>query len=141
MFVALSGQTDWNKERAAITKATSLWQGSNVDSYNYTQQVMCHCPPALLDPINVTVIRGEIASAVDGITGSPADRQWVTTVDDLLGLIQLTLDQATNNPPNELIAVEYDSVLGYPTSYTHDIGFICDTRREITFSGFTPLSS
>ena len=93
-----------------------LWQSLSIDDYNYRFQNLCFCGRDFAQPGLVHVLDGAIVSVEHIDTGDSLDPNIFLTVDGLFDELQGGIDNHIAE-----IVVEYDSVLGYPTSLYIDI--------------------
>lgn len=92
-----------------LDAARARWADAGLDAYTMTLERICFCPPDYRGPYQVVVRNGVLASVrLDGATLDP-DRG--VTVDALFQLIEEAYEQEA-----EVVVVEFDAELGYPTS-------------------------
>ena len=114
----ISGLVDPNDLRE-LASARAQWKARPFADYRYEVRVLCFCPPQLTEWTRVTVQGGVVTSAeaVDPDPNSPIDdlRYWVP-IDSLFVDLRRTMTDRALRTYLDAIVVDYDPVLGYPTS-------------------------
>jgi hypothetical protein len=113
------------------------WQSVGFADYTYRVDRACFCGFAGLAEIEV---RNSVIVAVtqvhDGSAVEPEFFQFYDTVEDLFDLIE---DAIAREP--QVLNVEYDAQLGYPTSIELDYAFnVADDELTVTVSGLMGAS-
>ncbi len=137
--LALSGAfspTDTAAGEAETPQA--LWESQAVESYRYTIQVGCFCPPELRDPVNVEVLNGEVESVTyvaDGTAVNMAFFESYSTIDKVFTILN---DAEAQDPAR--FDVTYDETYGVPLSVNIDISeMMADEEIYLTISDFEPI--
>ena len=138
-ILALSGAFSPTTSNTAQPETPqALWESQDIDSYHYTLQVGCFCPPEVREPVIIEVVNGEVASityAVDGTAANPEFFEQYNTVDKLFTVIN---DAEAQDPARSEIT--YDETYGVPLSVTIDLSEqIADEEIYLTVSDFEPI--
>ncbi len=140
--VALSVWLTWpTTADGAIAKANqpqALWQSSGIDSYRLTLTVSCFCPQELLQPVNIEVINGELASLAYDADGTAADPMFFEGYTSINKLHQIIADATAQKPAR--LEVTYDDTTGMPLKVDIDISeLMADEEIRFTINDFERL--
>jgi hypothetical protein len=108
--------------RTVVEEHLERWRASHVVSYKYVvaQNCMPMCPP-----LEIEVRNGSPFSVRDSDSGKPvvvdADTRWLLTIDSIFA----KLKTMRVSPPEHILQVDYDPVLGYPIDIRHFPGMGC----------------
>jgi hypothetical protein len=107
-------------------------------NYTYTMRIGCFCPQDITSPVNVLVMSGKTDSVVYQRDGTPATNEVFASVDTIEDLFTI-IRKAIVDKADEL-NVEYDPILGYPSSISIDpIKTAIDEERGYTVMDFAIL--
>ncbi len=115
---------------AEVNQPQALWQSLDIDSYRYTLTVSCFCPQELLQPVNIKVINGELASLTYADDGAAADSMFFEGYTSINKLHQIIADATAQNPAR--LDVTYDDTTGVPLKVDIDISELM-ADEEIRF--------
>lgn len=94
------------------------WRDRKIDSYEFTLQIQCFCPPPANIPLKIWVKQGKIVK----VTNSQTQQQLtlplqpdVKTIDQLFEIINQAIQQKVDH-----LVVTYDAQWGYPTKIVID---------------------
>jgi hypothetical protein len=130
-FLPAQGNALPTKRKLAILEQRAAWQAAGIDDYAWRVQLSCFCLP--LEPLDVEVVDGEVAS-VRSLDGAPGDATSspALTVDDVFVKMLATIDNGG------IVQAEYGS-FGEPLSVTLDASLNGDDDElYIESSRFTP---
>jgi Family of unknown function (DUF6174) len=101
-----------------LATARVRWASADIQSYHFEYNRVCFCLPEARGPAVVTVRNGVVTDVelvqTNSVTGEPILAAF-PTIDDLFDLIQRAIEEGW-----DVLEVEYDEALGYPTSLTVD---------------------
>lgn len=116
----------------------ALWESQDIDSYRYTLQLGCFCPPEVREPVVIEVINGETASITYAADGTAANPEWFDNYDTVDKLFNVINTAEAQNPARSDIT--YDETYGVPLSVSIDISeMMADEEIYITVSDFEPI--
>jgi hypothetical protein len=98
-----------------LEEARLRWSGQAVSTYSYAFDQDCFCPPALIEPVDVSVVGGVVAAVASrpgGVPLAPADASRFHTVPELFDLIETAL--RSGEPV--VVMADYDPASGLPTA-------------------------
>ncbi|MCA9185546.1 MAG: DUF6174 domain-containing protein [Pirellulaceae bacterium] len=101
--------------QAELDAKRDLWNTSGSMDYDYVLQRSCFCHPDFIQPGLVEIRAGMITAVTDADTLQPLDPELFLTVDGLFAELQRAIDY-----PAFDIQAQFDSNLGYPTSFFVD---------------------
>ena len=121
-------------ERDSLARNRALWTRQHVTSYRFTMSRSCEClAPQMTGPAVVEVRNGNLTAQL--AAGAAADTALFTRVEGMFDLIQRAVDARA-----EVLAVEYDRTLGYPTSINIDYSkTIADDEFSVFVTSFERL--
>jgi hypothetical protein len=102
-------------ESLELQRAETRWESRPFDSYAFEVRVGCFCPPVLNEWSRVEVVNEAVTRVVTLASGTevrPEERAFFPTVERLFDNIR----NASREGWVKDIDVEFDAVLGYPTS-------------------------
>lgn len=94
----------------ALAVNREAWVVSGLDSYTYTLSRVCLCPESELGPFQITVYERDVVHVEWQGEQIDPDSQAFYSVPALFDLVDRAITDGA-----DMIKVEYDSVLGYPT--------------------------
>ena len=101
------------QEQQELETARAKWEAASIESYDFTFSLFCgECDPEAY-PARISV-RNKVVVLVDPLrSDNPLDETYFDGVGDLLETVSVSVYD------DELkVEVDYDSELGYPTSYS-----------------------
>jgi hypothetical protein len=108
---------------SVVDEHFALWRSSHVVNYKYV--VEQSCMPGTCPPLEIEVPDGSPVSVRDGLSGTPvsvdADTKWLLSIDAMF----VKLKTMRVSPPEDILQVDYDPVLGYPLESKHFPGMTC----------------
>jgi hypothetical protein len=120
-----------------LAAARARWASHAPASYRFDWRRGCECPAEVYRPIEITVVSGQITTAVYTDDHSPVADQFRTTLRTIDGVFD-DLQKAVDQHAAE-IQLSFDPVLSYPTSvfvdYSHQAA---DEELSLQISGLMP---
>lgn len=108
----------------------SLWASSHLDSYRYRFRWNCFCTPDFVRLVDVTVVRGVVASVTDAKTGEALDGTAASRYGTIESLFDFVHDAILR--PADAVIGSFDPGLGYPRAvFVDGVAGIADD--EIAF--------
>ena len=127
----LDPRTELQREIAAHA---AQWDLAGIDSYTFTINRLCFCPPEYSGPFHVTVEEG-VATAVT-FGGKPADPQVVAGFPLTIDAVFVSL---LDLAPEATLTGTWHAELGYPTEIAVDpIPNVADDEYTITIEDVVP---
>ena len=121
-----------------LSKAITVWEAQEIDSYAYELQVSCFCFPDMTRPVNIVVSDGIVQSVVYVDDGEPADPSLFTTYSTVEDLFERLENAHSQNPAS--FDVTFDEQYGVPQSVSIDIDeMMADEEIYFTVSNFEVL--
>jgi hypothetical protein len=115
----------------ALQEARSQWAEQGANDYSVKVRRVCFCAPRVQDHVQVTVVDGEVASALgqsdsgqyDQAIALPSMEDWYT-VSGMFGRIEANLGSA------DRINVVFDAEHGFPTELAFDYRLVSAEEGE-----------
>lgn len=122
-----------------LDEQREIWEAQGISDYTFLLRYSCYCADETTTPVQVTVTGGEVVDAVyaedaDGIlAGDPVGEEYgALSIDGLFDFLEEAYEEA------DLVGVEYDDSLGYPTAGWIDyIEEAVDDEVSVFVSAFT----
>lgn len=123
---------------SALAANRARWSASGIHSYRYRFRWECYCVTDYVREVEITVVRGAIASVVDAQTGERLDDQAAAryrTIDGLFDFVRESMDY-----PADWINVAFDSQGGYPLAAHVDyVAGMADEEMGFRVYGLSPI--
>lgn len=133
LATSCTASTDETDPSAALER----WENYHPHSYSFTWSESCFCLEDVTRPIRIEVATGIDSELIVGATYLDDNTEVVDPVRSRLLTINGVFDkiQAARDAGADKVTVEYDAVLGYPSSVLIDYDFgIGDDESSLTIS-------
>ncbi|WP_119396274.1 DUF6174 domain-containing protein [Salinibius halmophilus] len=115
----------------------ALWAQQRVSSYQYEIDVVCFCPIDFRRSKRITVVDGEIASAVFVDNNEPVPQALAQQQKTIAQWLDDIARMQADGPA--LLEIEYDTEFGYPRVINSDYSIdIADDELQVTIHNFNP---
>lgn len=125
-------------EAAQLQQNRQKWAQQNLESYRYTLQVGCFCPPEVRQPVVVEVRNGKVASIAAVESGKSVNPEYFQDYDSVAKLFEIVEDAIAQDAYR--LDIAYDETLGYPTQINIDYNqYMADEERYLTIKNLEPI--